>query len=75
MSSCEIYIVNEEKRTLVGELLSHTKMSEWLKNNGGTDFFYEIWKGYRIHSRWYFKNKTKRWARTSTPRNIDLRKI
>ena len=68
--SCSVYRVDlvARLRYPVASLLSHTDMSQWLRDNGERDVLYELWKSRGIHSRWCWKTKKDKWGRMATPR-------
>jgi len=67
---CLLYKINLElrRRYFETKLPSHTQASKWLNTKGDQARLYEVWKKGKLHSRWHWNDKTKRWGRMSTPK-------
>ena len=71
--SCSVYQVDLESqsRRQIDALLTHTRMSKWLRSYGQREYIYEIWKQSGLHSRWCWKEDRERWGRMATPAKKD----
>lgn len=69
MSICTIYTVStdSDRKYESGSVKKHYEMNNWLNENGQKDWYYELYRGGSLHSKWIWKEKPERWGRTATP--------
>ena len=54
--------LDNKQKILSGNLVMHTHMNIWLKQNGDKNYIYELQKNTKVYSRWIFKEKDERMA-------------